>query len=63
MRANLEIPFSDTVLLSMSWTSQLYPPQEVGGSILRWGPPGESIWHIGQATVLLHVRFPYRTTF
>lgn len=60
-RADLEIPFSDTVLLSARWTSELYPPQQVGGSILEWGPPGESIWHVGQATLMLHIRFPYTT--
>ncbi|MEZ4317905.1 MAG: hypothetical protein R3F61_10385 [Myxococcota bacterium] len=63
VRAEAEIPFSDDVLLSLGWTSQLYPPQEVGGSMLRWGTLDESIWHIGQATLQLHVRVPYKTTF
>lgn len=56
-RAELEFNFGGGGV-SLGWASQLFPPQEVGGSILKWGPPGESIWHIGQAFLLFHVRKP-----
>ncbi|MEQ1571150.1 MAG: hypothetical protein ABMA64_36305 [Myxococcota bacterium] len=56
----LEVPFSDTYLLSGGWTSQLYLPQPVGGSILEFGPLDASICHLGQAFVKVHLRFPKR---
>jgi hypothetical protein len=61
LRAQLYVPFSDEVGISAGWTSQFYPPQPVGGSIFAFGPFDESIWHIGQGTLKLHVRVPYRT--
>ena len=57
--ASVELPFSKTFLMSMGWNSQLYIPQEVGGNITEMGALEESIWHIGQAFVKLHYRFPY----
>lgn len=44
--------------VSFGWTSSLYPPQEVGGSILALGKLDESIWHVGQAFLQIHVRKP-----
>lgn len=58
-KVELEVPFSDTFLVSLGWCSQLYLPQPVGGSILAFGPLDESIWHVGQGFVKAHVRFPY----
>lgn len=63
LRAEVEVPLSKKVLFSLSWTSQFYPPQEVGGEILKWGRLEDSIWHIGQANVMFHYRFPYKTKF
>lgn len=63
IKANCEIPFSTSVLLSVGWSSQAYIPQAVGGSITSIGGLDESIWHIGQAYLKLHYRFPYQVSF
>lgn len=57
--ADLEIPLSKSFLISIGWSSGLYIPQEVGGPIFAIGDLEDSIWHIGQAFVQLHFRFPY----
>jgi len=59
LAAEFEIPLSETFLISAGWQSMFFPPQEVGGDIFAWGELDDSIWHIGQAFVLLHFRFPY----
>jgi len=59
LKAELEIPLSKTFLISGGWQSMFYPPQELGGEIFAWGELESSVWHIGQAFVLLHFRFPY----
>lgn len=59
LQADLEIPFSKSFLVSVGWQSTFYPPQELGGDILAWGELEDSIWHIGQAYLMLHFRFPY----
>lgn len=56
---DIEIPFSKSFLVSFGWNSTVYPPQEVGGDIFALGALEDSIWHIGQAYVQLHFRFPY----
>jgi len=61
LKAELEVPFSDSFLISIGWQSSLYPPQEVGGPVFALGELDNSIWHIGQAFLLLHFRFPYTT--
>ena len=61
LAADFEIPLSDSFLISVGWHSMFFPPQEVGGDILAWGELEKSIWHIGQAYLLLHFRFPYTT--
>lgn len=61
LKAYLEIPFSDTVLVSLSWASHFYPPQRLGGHPLQFVPFEDAIWHVGQGTLKLHVRVPYRT--
>lgn len=63
LKVELELPVTSTVLLSIGWASQLYPPQEIGGEIFAWGDTERSVWHIGQAYAMLHVRFPYTTNF
>jgi len=57
-KAEMEIPFSERVLVSFGWDSQFYPPQAVGGSILELGTLDESIWHVGQAFLKFHYRIP-----
>lgn len=58
--ADLEIPLSKSFLVSFGWVSTVYPPQEVGGEIFALGELEDSIWHIGQAYMKLHFRFPYQ---
>ena len=55
----VEIPLSKKFLISTGWNSQVYIPQEVGGSITEVGEIDQSIWHIGQAFVKFHYRFPF----
>lgn len=59
-KAELEIPFSESFLVSLGWTSQFHVPQVIGGGFLELEPLDESIWHVGQAFVMLHFRIPYR---
>lgn len=61
--AELEIPFSKSFLVSLGWSSGLYVPQKLGEFGLG-ELPGEldqTIWHVGQAFLQLHFRFPYET--
>ncbi len=55
----LEIPFSDSFLISGGWRSQLHLPQAIGGEVGELGPLDSAIWHIGQPFVMFHVRVPY----
>lgn len=62
-RADLEFPIMpNEVYMSLGWASQLYPPQRVGGMPWEWSPLDQTIWHVGQAYIMLHVRAPYTTT-
>jgi hypothetical protein len=59
LRADLEIPFSDDLLMSLGWASQLHPPQLVGGYPWEALPLNKTIWHSGQLYLQLHFRAPY----
>lgn len=54
----LEIPFSERVLMSVGWDSMVHIPQPVGGPVFQTAPLDESIWHIGQAFLKFHYRVP-----
>ncbi|WP_205525450.1 hypothetical protein [Pyxidicoccus trucidator] len=57
---DLELQFSKSFLVSVGWESALYVPQELGGL----GLPDQlrdGIFHVGQAYLQLHFRFPYTT--
>ncbi|MFZ5470935.1 MAG: hypothetical protein ACOZIN_16025 [Myxococcota bacterium] len=57
----LELAASDSFLVSMGWASQLYVPQQLGSfDVGQWNT---GIFHVGQAFLQLHVRFPYETSF
>ncbi len=60
-RVDLEIALTRRWLVSLGWTSQFYVPQKVGGPIDELGALEDSLWHIGQAYLLLNYRFPYST--
>ena len=61
LRAELTVALGKSLLVSGGWESQFYPPQALGAPVFSWGPLDQSIWHIGQAFVMLHGRFPHRT--
>ncbi|MBZ4410375.1 hypothetical protein ACJ2CR_35820 [Myxococcus faecalis] len=57
---DLELQLSKSFLISLGWESALYVPQELGGL----GLPDrvrDGIFHVGQAYLQFHVRFPYST--
>jgi len=63
LRAELEIPLGRAFALSLGWASQFYLPQEVGSGLRGLGDGiHHTIWHVGQAFVLFHFRFPYDVT-
>lgn len=55
----MELMASRQFLVSLGWASQLYVPQKLGS--FGFGTLEESIFHVGQAFLKLHFRFPYRT--
>jgi hypothetical protein len=59
--ADLEIPFTKSFLISLGWSSGLYVPQKLGSFGLDMDAIDKSIWHVGQAYLQLHFRFPYST--
>lgn len=61
LRAEIYIPFGQWVGISGGWTSFFYPPQRVGGPVFELGDADESIWHVGQAFGMIHIRIPYTT--
>ena len=56
-KAEVHLNFGDGGL-SFGWASMVHIPQPVGGSILEIGPLSESVWHIGQAFLQIHIRKP-----
>ncbi|AKQ63887.1 hypothetical protein A176_000799 [Myxococcus hansupus] len=55
---DLELQVSKSFLVSLGWESAFYVPQELGGL----GLPErlrDGIFHVGQAYLQFHVRFPY----
>jgi hypothetical protein len=56
---DLEIPFTDDLLMSLGWASQLHPPQKVGGYPWEVFPLDQTIWHSGLLYLQWHVRVPY----
>jgi hypothetical protein len=55
-----EVPVTDRFLFSLGWASQLYIPQKLQGPFLEMGGFDDaSIWHVGQAFLMLHWRFDY----
>jgi hypothetical protein len=61
--AELEFAPGQPVSVSLGWFSGFYLPQELGGFGLGRGRDlADVLWHVGQAFVKLHFRFPYTTT-
>ena len=61
--AELELGPRQPFSLSIGWASGFYLPQELGGFGLGTeGELADVLWHVGQAWVKLHFRFPYTTS-
>ena len=56
--AVLELMASRSFGLGIGWQSAFYVPQQLG-HFTGLGPFSQVVWHIGQAFVQLHFRFPY----
>jgi hypothetical protein len=59
--ADLEFQLSESFLVSLGWSSAAYIPQRVG-TFSETKPLNGSIFHVGQAFLLLHFRVPYTVT-
>ena len=57
LSADLEFQLSKSFLVSMGWASAAYLPQRLG-SFTETQPLSGSIFHVGQAYLLLHFRVP-----
>lgn len=62
MKASLEFKLHRSFLLTLGWASQVYIPMELGGEFWKVGTKN-SFWHVGQAFLLLNLRFPYNHQF
>jgi len=61
LTADLEFQLSESFLVSLGWSSAAYIPQRVG-SFTETKPLNGSIFHVGQAFLLLHFRVPFTVT-
>ncbi len=60
--ADLEFQLARSFLVSVGWASALYVPQRLGpGGILELARIDDSLFHVGQAYLMLHFRFPITT--
>jgi len=64
--AEFTVPMGGRFSLAAGWRSNLYVPQELNSTVGSLGPIengdlSQSIWHVGQASLRLHYRFPFRT--
>jgi hypothetical protein len=61
LRAHLEIPLTESFIVSLGWSSGFYVPQEVGGDFSAMGEGDQSLWQIGQGSLVFNYRFPFKT--
>lgn len=61
LTADLEFQVSESFLISLGWSSAAYIPQRVG-TFTETRPLNGSIFHVGQAFLLLHFRVPFTVT-
>ena len=61
LRTKMTVPLSRSWLVSLAWSSSLYPPQTLNGPLPPDNKAEEKLWHIGQGNVTLHYRFPFHT--
>ncbi len=59
---SLEFKLHRSFLLTLGWASQFYIPMELGAGFWKVGTKN-AFWHVGQAFLLLNIRFPYNHKF
>lgn len=62
LSAILEVPISESFLVSLGWASDLYLPQPLSQPPWTILPLEESLWHLGGPFLKLHVRIPYEVS-
>lgn len=55
----LEIPVTESFLVSTGWSSDLFVPQPLGRPPWEVFPVDDALWHLGGPFLKLHVRVPY----
>jgi hypothetical protein len=60
--AILEIPITDSFLVSTGWSSDFFVPQPLGGTPLEIEPLDQSLWHLGGPFLKLHFRVPFEVS-
>lgn len=58
LQAELELMPTDVFGISVGWESAVYIPQKLG-SFAEIQPYDQTLWHIGQAFLKFHFRFPF----
>ncbi len=62
LSAVLEVPVTETFLISLGWASDLYIPQPLSQPPWTLLPLEDSLWHLGGPFLKLHVRIPYEVS-
>ena len=62
LEAVLRIPITQSFLLSMGWSSDLFIPQPLGAPPWAVWPLEQALWHLGGPFIKLHLRVPYTVT-
>lgn len=59
--AHAQVAVTKSFLVSLGWSSGLYVPQKLG-AFVQAAPLDQTMWHLGQAWLKLHFRFPYQVS-
>ncbi|MFZ9889454.1 MAG: hypothetical protein ACO3JL_18320 [Myxococcota bacterium] len=59
LSAVIEVPLTETLLVSTGWSSDVYVPQPLSSSPFTLEPSADWLWHLGGPFVKVHLRFPY----
>ncbi len=60
LKLESEVFLSRSVGVSVGWASGFYVPQELG-TFIGFSPFSQVVWHLGQAFLKVHYRFPFET--
>lgn len=58
--ATIEVPLSESLLVSTGWSSDLFIPQPIGRTPFEIEPVDQALWHLGGPFLKVHVRIPYQ---